>query len=61
MNIGDIYLEVRRSREIIPDALSEPFQISKLERFAKIVNGSYPVTIFAKRCNYFCKTLHLDV
>ena len=40
MNIGDIYLEVRRSREIIPDALSEPCQISKLERFAKIVNGS---------------------
>ena len=27
----------------------EPFQTSKMERFAKIVNGQKPLTIFAKR------------
>ena len=44
MNIGElIYLEVRRSREIIPEAHSEPSQIilsKNLERLAKVVNGS---------------------
>ena len=29
--------------------LSEFCQISKMERFAKIANGFYPLTIFAKR------------
>ena len=32
-----------------PDAYSEPFQTSKMERFGKIVNNLQPLTIFAKR------------
>ena len=31
-----------------PEAYSEPSQTSKLELFAKIVNGYKPLTIFAK-------------
>ena len=31
------------------EAYSEPFQISKMEHFAKLVNGSKLITIFAKR------------
>ena len=27
----------------------EPFQMSKMECFAEIVNGIYPLTVFAKR------------
>ena len=31
------------------EAYSEPYQISKMERFGEIVNGFLPLTIFAKR------------
>ena len=31
------------------EAYSEPYQISKIERFAKMVDGWKPLTIFAKR------------
>ena len=31
------------------EAYSEPCQTSKIESFAKIVNGFMPLTIFAKR------------
>ena len=33
----------------IAEAYSEPYQTSKMERFAKIVNGFQPLTIFGKR------------
>ena len=33
----------------IPEAYSEACQISKTERFAKIVNGEKPISILAKR------------
>ena len=32
------------------EACSEPCQASKMERFAKIVNGDKPLTIFARLC-----------
>ena len=32
-----------------PKPYSEPYQTSKMESFAKIVNGFQPLTIFAKR------------
>ena len=31
------------------EAYSEPYQLSKMERFAKIINGFQPLTIFAKQ------------
>ena len=37
------------SNSSIQDAYSEPCQISKLQLFAKKVNGFQPLTIFAKR------------
>ena len=34
----------------VPEVFSEPFQTSKIDGFAKIVNGFQPLTIFAKDC-----------
>ena len=32
-----------------PGVYSKPFQTSQMERFAKIVNGFFPLTTFTKR------------
>ena len=42
------YFYVTRDEYII-EAYSEPCQASKMEHFAKIVNGFHPLTLFAKR------------
>ena len=36
------------SSQCLTEAYSEPCQISKMERYAKIVNGKQPLTILAK-------------
>ena len=38
-----------KTNQGIPEAYSDPYQTSKMEHFAEIVNGFQPLTIFAQR------------
>ena len=39
--------KLKNNQSVAAEAISEPCQ--KIERFAKIVNGSKPLTVFVKR------------